>query len=640
VLPDALKAMIDDAEVVSFDVFDTLLSRRHYSPADVFSAASGPRSRLTRIAAERIARIVHRHQEDVTLAQIYAFLRMSPDAELAAEKATLFPNPEAREIYDYALAGGKRIIAASDMYLPGNLVSELLRAAGYRDVERVYLSCEAGMTKAGGRLFRHVVQDMGVRAETIVHIGDHAISDCARPREQGLRSYHLPSARMRFEQRKAVHPKIVRALRRGRKPSHSLLLGLMRDGLADWNGDYWYALGFAVAGPIVNAFADWIRRRYVDGRHDGAFLFARDGFLPLEVLKIRHPEIAATYTFASRRMLLIPALETLQQSTLNALTTSLPGTTAEEHWTRLGIDNPAVEALLARHFKPGERVWPPFGRLRLEAFFREAHPLFLPDVQREKAAVRDYLESIGFLGVSSRPLIVDVGWNASSQRFLEIAFPELAGTPGAYFGLKPAAYDNGHMRAFFFERGRPARMYAMAFQCVEIAELLFSAPHPPIQTIGDDRQPVFEALTPDEERRIALVRAIHDGALAFTRRLAELEKTHPVALTRDDVALLLAPIVLEPTPQDIEHLGRLPHALGLGTSRYETLLPATIDPSPIALLRHHLAKPRHRLYWPQGVLHTIRNEHGALRGLGARAAISVSLLAINTWDRILRMFGK
>lgn len=633
VLPDALKAMIDDAEVVSFDVFDTLLLRRHYSPSDIFG------SRWKRIAAERIARIVHRNQEDVTLAQIYAFLRTSPDAELTAEKQTLFSNPEARTIYDYARANGKRIIAISDMYLPGDVVGELLNAANYNDVERIYVSCDAGVTKAGGRLFRHVVQDLGVSAEKIVHIGDHAISDHARPQEQGLRSYHLPSARMRFESRNAVHPKIVRALRRSGKASHSLLLGLMRDGLADWNGDYWYALGFAVAGPIVNAFADWIHRRYVEGRHDGAFLFARDGYLPLEVLKLRHPEVSATYTFASRRLFLIPALETLQNSTLNALTTALPSTSAQELWRSIGIKNAAVEALLAKHFKPDEEIRLLLYRLRLEKFFREAHPLFLADIQREKALLREYLTSIGLLG-SKRPLIVDVGWNASSQRFLEIAFPELAGTPGAYFGLRPTAYDNGHMKAFLFDRGRPAKMYAIAYHCVEITELIFSAPHPTIQKIGDDQQPVYEALTPEEERRIKLVRAIHNGVLDFTRRLAELERSHPVPLTRDDAALILAPIVLQPTQQDIEHLGQLPHALGIGTSRYETLLPKTIDPSPIALLRHHLAKPRHRLYWPQGVVHAIKNKNGMLRGFAAHVAIGISTLAINTWDRILRMLGK
>ena len=638
-LPDALKALIDDAEVVSFDVFDTLLLRRHYSPTHVFANASGAWFRLKRIAAERVARLVHRKQEDVTLAQIYAFLRNSPDAELAAERATLFPNPEARAIYDYARARNKRIIAVSDMYLPGNVVGELLERAGYRNFERIYLSCDAGVTKSGGRLFPHVVHDMGVRPDKIVHIGDHAIADCVRPQARGLRSYHLPSPRMRFESRAAVHPKTVRALRRSGKPSHSLLLGLMRDGLADWNGDYWYAFGFTVAGPAVNAFADWIHRRHVEGEHDGAFLFSRDGYLPVEVLKIRHPEIPATYTYASRRMFLIPALETLQRSTLNALASALPGVTAEEAWNRLGIKNEAVEQLLAKRFEPGEQMWLLAGRQRLDAFFREAHPLFLPDIQREKAAALAYLTSIGLLG-AKRPLIVDVGWNASSQRFLEIAFPQLAGTPGAYFGLRPSAYDNGRMRAFFFERGRPARLQAIAFHCVEITELIFSAPHPPVQKMGDDQQPVYETLTPEEERRISIVRAIHEGALDFTRRLAELEKSHRVPLTRDDVALVLAPIALQPTAQDIEHLGQLPHAVGLGTSRYETLLPKTIDPGLIALLRFHLVKPRRRLYWPSGEIGAIRSQSGILSALGARAAIAISRVAIDIWDRILRILGK
>lgn len=638
--PEDLKALIDEAEVVSFDVFDTLVRRRHYSPTDVFAAAGGARFRLKRIAAEWLARLRHRHQEDVSLEQIYAFLAADPAAEIEAERRTLYANAEARDIYDYARAHGKRIIAISDMYLPSSLIREMLDAAGYNEVERVYLSSEVGSTKGRGTLFRHVTADLGIAPEKIVHIGDHQLSDSTRAKEHGLRSHHLPSSRMRFEAADAIHPGVLRALRRSRKPSHSLLLGLLRDGLADWDGDYWYAFGFFVVGPAVNAFVDWVCRRFVEGKHDRAFFFSRDGYLPLEVLSIRHPELPGTYTFASRRLFLIAALETLDDRALAALTTSLPGTDAREYWSRLGITNPRVDELLDRHFKPGEKIWSIFDRQRLETFFREAHGYFLPDVQREKKLLRDYLTRIGLLGGRS-PLIVDVGWNASSQRHLESAFPELKGTAGAYFGLRAGAYRNGNMRAFFFDRGEPSGMYRIAMECVEITELMFSAPHPTVQKIDDELNAVFEAMTPEEERRIQLVLRIHEGALDFTKRLAELEASgHPLQLTRDDVALLFGRVVLEPTPADIANLGRLPHALGLGTSRYETLLPETIASNPLTILRQHLLKPRKHLYWPSAAARAVYNEKGPLRGVAARAAIELSSAVIKTWDRILRKLGK
>jgi FMN phosphatase YigB (HAD superfamily) len=289
-LNDQLKTLIDGVEVVSFDIFDTLLLRRHYSPTDVFAHAAETRPsrfRFMRIAAERFARLRHRQQQDVSLEQIYATLGQTPERELLAEKQTLMPNPAARGVYDHAVAGGKRIIAVSDMYLPLQFLRERVENAGYTKVERVFVSCEAGVTKWRGDLFRHVAREMGVAPDDILHIGDNAHSDVVRAKEQGLRTWHLPSPRERFESTGSVHPQIVRFLRRGRQPIHSLLLGIMRDGLAEPSPerDYWYRLGFSVAGPVVNAFVDWIHDRGV---------YPDDGDDPLskQVLAIRYPDVS------------------------------------------------------------------------------------------------------------------------------------------------------------------------------------------------------------------------------------------------------------------------------------------------------------------------------------------------------------
>lgn len=280
-LTDELKALIDDADVVSFDVFDTLLLRRHYAPTDVF--AHGKRGgrffRFVRVAAEILARRLHRNQHDITLKQIYALLRRSPDPELLAERQTLFCNPAARDIYDYAVATGKRVIAISDMYLPQDFLREAVQHAGYTHLHKLYVSCEAGVTKFRGELYHHVANDLSVTPNRILHIGDNEHSDVIRARERGVIAWHLPSPRFRFETKNRVHPAIVRYLRRGRQPHHSLLLGILRDGLADTE-DSEYRLGFSVVGPIANAFADRLHER---GERTGLPLIAK-------ILSIRYGE--------------------------------------------------------------------------------------------------------------------------------------------------------------------------------------------------------------------------------------------------------------------------------------------------------------------------------------------------------------
>lgn len=645
-LIEPLKPLIDDADVVSFDVFDTMLLRRHYRPSDVFVLATRSRSRwfrYLRIAAERIARLRHRSQNDVTLAQIYAVLKTAPDLEILAEKQTLFANPSARAIYEHALERGKSIIAISDMYLPKAVLRELLESAGYGHVERIYVSCEADCTKGQGDLFRHVIEDIGVAADRILHIGDNQISDVIRAREHGLRVWHLPSPRQRFERAGAVHPRIVRYLSRGRDPMHSLLLGILRDGLADAGDDYWYRWGFSVAGPIANAFTDWVVEQFEKGSHSALYLFARDGCLPQQILAIRHPHVPAHYTFASRRLFLVPALTELDSSTMEALSSSLRSTPPSEYWRRLGIANEAVEERLRARFR--EDLPLSSDTRSLEAFFREVHPLMMPDILRENRTLRDYLAHIGMLAPGARPLIVDIGWRATSQRFLEKAIPQLAGTDGAYFGLSDDSYRNGRMRAWFFDGFHSFEARLLATHCVEITELIFSAPHPSIQRVGVDGAegkfvPVYEPLSSHEDERIDIVRRIQRGAVDFTRRLHDQEVAgYSMRLLHEDVAAILRAIVKYPTDDDLRHLGRLPHALGLGSSRYETLLPDTLPPHPLSLFKKHFGRSAERLYWPAGLTRAIRLRHGPVRGVAASAALNSARWISAAAERLRRIFG-
>ncbi|MGZ5444097.1 MAG: hypothetical protein ACXW5U_07605 [Thermoanaerobaculia bacterium] len=648
-LTDQLRTLIDAAEVVSFDVFDTLLLRRHYAPHDVFEhAASGGAwwFRRLRIAAEILARFRHRPRQDVTLTQIYAILRHSPLRELEAETQTLYANPAARTIYDYAVSRGKTIIAVSDMYLPAAFLAEAVTRAGYGEVRKIYVSSEAGLTKTTGDLFAHVATDLRVAPSRIVHIGDNPHSDVSKATERGLSAWHLPSPRERFELRRAVHPEILRYLRRGRQPDHSLLLGMFRDGLSDHSlpRDYWYALGFTVAGPVINAFVNWVHERFQSGNHSRIFLFSRDGDLPMKVLAIRKPVVPTHYTYASRRLFLVPALERLNPTNMAALCAALPGTRASEFWERLGIADAGVEKLLAEHFPADDRIWSAADRRRLKNFFRQAHPLMHPHIARENAVLRAYLSAIGVMGAGKRPLLVDVGWRATSQRFLEMAVPDLAGTTGAYFGLSDDAYRNGAMSGWFFDGLTPIRARRIATECVEIMELLFSASHPSILRIekgaDDEFVPVYEPPGPSEEARAEIVRRIHEGAVDFTRRLAQHEQAgYRIRITHRDAVALLQSVVLRPTAEDVAHLGRLPHSVGLGASTTETLLPERLPAQPLALVAQNLGASPVRVHWPAGLARAIGPERGGLRHITWKVGLTAArvVLAVRErWDRLLR----
>ena len=81
-----LKKLIDSHDVVSFDIFDTLIKRNCFNPTDIFDIVEMKynenyekkisKFREKRILAEKLARDKYKQYEDVTLKEIYECLSL------------------------------------------------------------------------------------------------------------------------------------------------------------------------------------------------------------------------------------------------------------------------------------------------------------------------------------------------------------------------------------------------------------------------------------------------------------------------------------------------------------------------------------------------------------------------------------
>ncbi len=194
---------ISKSDIISFDVFDTLIYRKVKTPMDVFDLIyiDDVGFKDKRIIAGREAKQCC-EKEDCTLKEIYDLL---PDCkeekkeelmgrEIEAELSVCYANDEALTFYNKCKALGKRVIIVSDMYLSGEVISQILKDNGYElDGVKVYVSSEYGLTKRSGNLFKHVIQEEG--STSILHIGDNAISDFAVPRREGLKAFLYRSAK-------------------------------------------------------------------------------------------------------------------------------------------------------------------------------------------------------------------------------------------------------------------------------------------------------------------------------------------------------------------------------------------------------------------------------------------------------------
>lgn len=147
-----IAASLCECDVVSFDVFDTLIFRPFAVPTDLFFCIGEklkyPDFRTIRIETEKTAR--GKKNESVTLKDIYDFLseRTGIDSELGqrlemeTEMELCSANPSMKKVWDLVRASGKRIVLTSDMYLPSEFVGRLLEKNGFTGFEKVFISCE------------------------------------------------------------------------------------------------------------------------------------------------------------------------------------------------------------------------------------------------------------------------------------------------------------------------------------------------------------------------------------------------------------------------------------------------------------------------------------------------------------------
>lgn len=177
-------------DVVSFDIFDTLLFRRVKKPTDLF-AIMEKEFKIAgfwekRIEAERIARKEKEMQKkgsEIVIEHIYQILSQWNicdvsflEKELEMEQKVCYANPVMLNLIERLLEKGKTVIAVSDMYLHTEQIKELLQKKGYNRIQKIYVSCEYGRSKSDGRLFPVVLQECGGE-KTMIHIGDNFYSD-------------------------------------------------------------------------------------------------------------------------------------------------------------------------------------------------------------------------------------------------------------------------------------------------------------------------------------------------------------------------------------------------------------------------------------------------------------------------------
>lgn len=199
----ALERIITNSKVVSFDFFDTLVTRDAASTetakqrvADRHRTSLNFDYEALRNQAELDVRKAKRWTGDVTTQEIAQQLAKIGGIDLERSTSLLSeefqwdlrllrPRTPVVELYNFAGDNGKRVIITSDTFYSEQHIVSVLDKCGIRRPDALYISSELGARKDRGDLWQ-VVKAKEPDHQRFVHIGDNAVSDVQRASDAGL----------------------------------------------------------------------------------------------------------------------------------------------------------------------------------------------------------------------------------------------------------------------------------------------------------------------------------------------------------------------------------------------------------------------------------------------------------------------
>ena len=649
----------EPVSVLSLDVFDTLVWRLVPEPVDAFLLL-GRRLHdgghlATNISPPLFARLRERAElkareatmpalpsMEASLESIYE--RMSPRVftgigvedlaglEVELERAISFPDLEVVRLAQLVQQEcGVRVVLVSDTYYSEAQLRRMLDRDPFTAVkiEKIFSSSQLKVNKGTG-LYRVVLEELGVQAGEVLHVGDHPEADVTFPAEVGLRTVHF--ARVTDELREVL--KREGLVRPG--PGHQLPASIdqvagdfgltaLRSKAAFRSGGahlstgvrpYW-EFGATVLGAVFTGFADWVHRRAREEGVEVVHCLMREGeFLSRLVNGARDhlgSPVRAEPLWLSRQLCARAAIFHADGDELSSFLNRRRMPTLRHFCDGLGV----TLAQLPELFNDGD------GRLddadlwqrTLEAITRR--PELRAAIVASSAELRErlaahFLRTVG--EGTTRVVVVDLGWGATIQAHLHRVLTGSGldvDTLGLYLLTNEAAVDRMlagvRTDGYLASGGLPEEAVRRIIRSPEILEQVCMTDVGTLVDFTAEGEPVTAPLTQSPVQMLQRS-AVQGGILEFQDEWARYGGVVPVDhRTLDERArhLLLKSLlrlVVSPTAGEASMFGPWSHDDNFGSKDAERVIFDELAPllkymTPDQLLRLRTTK----VYWPFGL---------------------------------------
>ncbi|SPD67961.1 conserved protein of unknown function (plasmid) [Cupriavidus taiwanensis] len=457
---DHLRVSFAECKAVSFDLFDTLAERDVVEPHELFLFIEPRVQKLVgnknfrfhhfRRVAEADARRPTNGEFEITLDQIYErfeeisgipgrYIDAIKKLEIDAEKALVRPKSKMIREYKFAklLMDVRSVI--TDIYLPGNVIEDILDSIGVVGYDHLLVSAEEKTRKQNGSIYPGYLSllssQYGIQAQQALHVGDNEVADGTMAKRYGMRHYVFPKAMQNYK-RSQVGAILLKAYAGG-GVSSSIMNGMIANRFysASWNkidkdslfdGDP-YRYGFQALGPLVLGFTQWLYRRAKLHGQDKLYFLARDGWVLKQAYDLMYGDVEGApiseYLYCSRRAVMVPSLERVE-CIFELASQSFNARPLNEFLdARFGLEwNREIESI-AKEFGYSSKhiISPHYEQVKLMAFLERISALILENARVERIAYLDYLDSIGFVQAvqAGGASVVDIGYSGSMQLYLQ-----------------------------------------------------------------------------------------------------------------------------------------------------------------------------------------------------------------------------
>ncbi len=600
---------LENYDIVSFDIFDTILTRLVECPIDIFSIVEqylieskypAEGFAIARFESEKIARdsAYKAGKEEITLENIYEqisslypkyddFLDEAKRIEIFIEVNYCVPSIDNLFLINKIIEKNKKIILVSDMYLDKKTIIQMLNKINVTSFDNLYLSSELFATKNHGSIWEKVLTDYNDKK--ILHIGDNNDSDIVIPKKYGIDTILFSFLKTERRLGGQLSPNII---------PFSLIKKMIMLTDKKLSEDFWLSFGVSFGSFYIYSFLQWLSLEAKKNKIQHIYFCSRDAYLIYKLWKEfdfdKVCNISSSYLYISRLVLGYTQCyiecknnNKLSEESLSFLSNHniISGQTNREVLTRLkiNINDIDLKKFIAR-----------FGELDNEFNFsylddfkyylgNDLLPFLLPQFEEHYNNSYAYYKQEGIFE-EKKLAIVDLGWSGSLQHALTL-IRENDGIKekisGFYYGLHNGSatgriFYNGVMKAAFFSEFNDDNI--LMRNSINILENLHYANHESV--IGFKREidtfrPIFKEEKEFLKQQAKNLNKFYQGVHIAISKWMNNEEVFGLASNYVNINSsrgALAQVLCSPNKLELNELGHILHAPGYDHQTYFPLI--------------------------------------------------------------------